>query len=221
MNDTSTAQATPTATKSGGSMRLLVLLGLLAVMVGALAYDRLVAGPGKEKAKDRIDEMVTSKSGAGIQQGVSAKDKGKHLPTDADVRQAIGFPPKWTKKDGDYTLQCFHWWGWIPLNRNYLVVQYTGDNPLIFVKYTDGQMPTEPPIKVDSNAMPTTIGGPPPGAPTQPPGADDKPAATKDDAADEASKTADPDGDKKPADTKAKDDAPAATEDAPAATEEK
>jgi hypothetical protein len=135
------ASAEPTPKTS--STRLLTLLGLLAVMIGALAYDRLYAGPGKDAAKDRIDQAVEAKVFKGVEDGADIKNKSQMLPTDKDIREAIGFDPKWSKKDGDYTLQCFHWWGPIPLNRNYLVVRFRGTEPLLFVDYADGETPKD------------------------------------------------------------------------------
>lgn len=142
MNASETPASSPSdAPKKPSSGRMLLLLGVLAIMIGALTYDRMYAGPGKEAAKDRIDEAVESKVFAGVTETASTKDKSQLLPTDKDIQEAIGFAPKWTKKEGEYTLQCYHWWGPIPLNRNYLIVRYRGTDPLLYVDYGDGQTP--------------------------------------------------------------------------------
>lgn len=153
------------APKKSGAGRLLILLGLLAVMIGALAYDRLYAAPGKEAAIDRINKAVEAKVYAGVPEAGDAKDKAQLLPTDQDIREAIGFAPKWTKKDGDYTLQCFHWWGPIPLNRNYLIVRYRGTKPLLFVDFGDGETPKDRQFdgKDSPTIAPTMPGQGPPG----------------------------------------------------------
>src|SRR6476659_4515082 len=96
MNSSAHQASTPAdTTKRSSSMRLLVLLAVLAIMVGALVYDRYYAEPGKEAAKDRIDKAVESKVFAGVDENSSAKDKAKLLPTNIDIQEAIGFAPKW------------------------------------------------------------------------------------------------------------------------------
>lgn len=167
MNSSDSQTSASTVAAKSSSSRLLVLLAVLAIMIGGLAYDRLYAGPGKDAAKDRIEEVVNAKVFAGVDANANIRDKASLLPTDADVRKAVGFAPKWTKKEGDYTLQCFHWWGPIPLNRNYLVVRYRGSNPLLFVDYGDGQTPQD---AVETNLVAGDSVKGPPSSPKSVPG---------------------------------------------------
>src|SRR5262245_49221061 len=105
MPDTSaSAPAGTQPAKSGASAaRLLVLLGVLLLAVGAWYYDFSVAGPGSEQKYEAIQKMVDEKNAKGVKDGGVVLSK--------DVSDVVGFSPTYVQNEKDYTVEWYCWWG--------------------------------------------------------------------------------------------------------------
>lgn len=131
-----TATAPP---KKGGAVRLLILLVLLAIAVGALGYDYLVAKPAVDKAYKDIQALVDQRNQAGVGKADLVRSK--------DIQELLGGKPTIVEdhpKEG-YTLEWYCWWGPVPfLNtyRQYIVVVYVGDEPRRFSTHHQNEKPT-------------------------------------------------------------------------------
>lgn len=216
-------EAKPTATaaapaKKGSPIRLLILLVLLALAVGALGYDYLVARPAVDKAYKDIQALADQRNQAGVGKADLVRSK--------DIQELLGGKPTIVRdypKEG-YTLEWYCWWGPVPfLNtyRQYIVVVYVGDEPRRYSTHHQNEMPTEenlplavPPAEErQSEALEGTamqMGGDVGGGP----GDDDKKGsdAKESDASENKTDTsAEPNTDAKPA-TDASGEAPAAAE---------
>ena len=104
---------------SGSPVRLIVLIGLLLLAVGGLAYDFFVAGPQSEKAYDDILKMYDAKNEKSISEGGIVKSD--------DVKQIVGFAPTYTQREKDHTVEWYCWWGKIPVLttwKRYITVVY-------------------------------------------------------------------------------------------------
>jgi hypothetical protein len=96
-----------------------VLIGLLLVAVGGLAYDFFVAGPQSEKAYEEILKMYDAKNEKSISDGGIVKSD--------DVKQIVGFAPTYTQREKDHTVEWYCWWGKIPVLttwKRYITVVY-------------------------------------------------------------------------------------------------
>src|SRR5438067_10641789 len=116
-------QPVATTPPQGNSLRLMILLGLLALAIGAYAYDYFVALPGCKAADEKIQSFVDAQNKKGIQAG--------NLVTDADVHKELGMQPTDVEKheaDG-YMVEYYRWWGHVPLlnqRRHFISVVYIG-----------------------------------------------------------------------------------------------
>jgi hypothetical protein len=125
------SSAPPPAPAKTSPVRLIVLLGILAVAIGALAYDYKVAGPACEAAEKQIETFVDERNKKGVKEG--------SLVTAEDIRKEINKQP--TKVENNdkykYTVEYYSWWGVPVLNlrRHYIAVVYTGDEPRHFSSY--------------------------------------------------------------------------------------
>ena len=118
-----TASAPPPPPTS--SARLLVLLGLLIVAIGALAYDFFVAKPGAEAADTKIHDFVDKRNRMSVKDAepVSAKE----------ISDLLGMKPMFVDKHpaDNYEVEYYCWWGPVPLintYRQYITVVYYGIN---------------------------------------------------------------------------------------------
>jgi|GEM_PF-4746310 hypothetical protein len=118
--------STPAGTnppKSGGSVvRVLVLLGILVLVVGAWYYDHSVAGPGSDQKYEAILKMADEKNAKGV------KDGG--VVTSKDVADVVGFGPTYVEQKADHTIEWYCWWGKIPglsTWKRYITVVYVGE----------------------------------------------------------------------------------------------
>ena len=70
MTDTSTSKPAPASpappAAGGGTVRLIVLIGILALAVGAWYYDYSVASPGSDGKYKAVLEMVDVKNAKGV-----------------------------------------------------------------------------------------------------------------------------------------------------------
>jgi hypothetical protein len=133
--------APPPAAPPASPLRLIVLLSVLAVSIGALAYDYLVARPGCEAAHKKIQDFVDARNKVGVKEGA--------LVTADDLHKELGMQP--TKSESHpkekYTIEYYCWWGHVPLlnmRRHYIGVVYIGDEPRRFSShYRNEQVPIE------------------------------------------------------------------------------
>jgi hypothetical protein len=136
-----TTQAPPAAPPPQHSAaRLVVLLGLLAVVIGAYAYDYLVALPGCEATDKKIQEFVDARNKLGVKEG--------SLVTPADLHKELGMEPTWVEKhdDKNYEVEYYCWWGQVPLinmRRHFISVVYVGTEPRRFSSHHREMPPDE------------------------------------------------------------------------------
>src|SRR5437762_1056173 len=77
----------------GSAARLVVLLGLLGLTIGAYAYDYFVAKPGCDAADKKIQEFVDTRNRMGVKEG--------SLVTPDDLHKELGMQPTWVDKHAD------------------------------------------------------------------------------------------------------------------------
>ena len=152
----SASPPTASAPKSGGSaVRLLVLIGILALAVGMWFYDYSYAGPGSESKYKEIDDMVIAKNAKGV------KDGG--LVTRQDVAAVVGFQPTYVEQKPDCTIEWYCWWGKIPVLstwKRYITVLYVGE-PRRFSSHYLNQAPPEEDLPGSRHAATADAGGTP------------------------------------------------------------
>jgi hypothetical protein len=113
----------PTPAQPASSLRLYILLGLLAVVVGAYGYDYFVAKPGCEAADKKIQDFVDARNKLGVKEGA--------LVTSADIQKELGMKPTYVERHDDkqYTVEYYCWWGKMPMlskRRHFISVVYVG-----------------------------------------------------------------------------------------------
>jgi len=108
--------------------RLIVLLGVLALVIGAYAFDYLVASPGCEATDKKIQEFVDARNKLGVKEG--------SLVSPADLHKELGMEPTWVdkhdKEKQQYLVEYYCWWGQVPLinmRRHFISVVYNGHDP--------------------------------------------------------------------------------------------
>ena len=111
--------------QQGSLVRLLVLLGLLAVAVGAYAYDYLVAKPAAEAAEIKIQDFVDSRNKMGVRDAEPVTPK--------EISELLAMKPTFVEKHADenYEIEYYCWWGSVPLlntRRQFISVVYYGVN---------------------------------------------------------------------------------------------
>jgi hypothetical protein len=194
----------PPAPAKTSPLRLVVLLGILAVAIGALAYDYKVAGPACEAAEKKIEKFVDERNKLGVKEG--------SLVTAEDIRKEIGKQPTKIEKNEEYkyTVEYYSWWG-VPLlnlRRHYIAVVYTGDEPRHFSSYHRNSPPPSEALPIPEKAEPAE-GDTPLSAPASSSGGE--PAAAEGTPAEPATATGD-----KPAEAgEKKEGAPAVEEKSP------
>jgi len=176
-------QAPPAAPpQQAGSLRLMILLGLLALVIGAYAYDYFVAKSACDAADKKIQAFVDTQNKKGIKDG--------NLVTDADVHKELGMQPTDVEKhDAEgYMVEYYRWWGHVPLinqRRHFISVVYIGPQHRFSSHHRENPpeeaLPTaDKPPPPDDGPPPTPqaagIGGPktdePPAKSDSPPAAD-------------------------------------------------
>jgi LPXTG-motif cell wall-anchored protein len=204
------ALASSTPPKTGASaVRLLILVGLLALAIGAWYYDYAYAGPGSESKYEEVLKMADTKNAKGVDDGGVVMSK--------DVSEVIGFPPTFVEEGKHHTTEWYCWWGKIPVLstwKRYITVVYVGE-PRRFSSHYKNEKPPEEAlpgfVKAQSELTPAATSQPPGGPPNGPPPG--PPVSTK-----SSGEDAPPVGDKpaedKPAEDKPAEDKPA--EDKPA-----
>lgn len=125
--DSPAAESKPAtaAPPKGSATRLAVLLGILAVVLCALAYDQFIAKPKCEAADAALEEFVQKMN------AMPVTSDGGGIVGRADVQKHFGWGPTWVvDKDADgYTIEYYCWWGYVPYlsrQRHFIAVLYKG-----------------------------------------------------------------------------------------------
>jgi hypothetical protein len=119
-------------------VRLIVLLGLLAIAIGALVYDFTAAKPGVETTETKIQDFVDARNRMGV--------KDSDLVTPDDIHKEIGMMPTWVDKQpkDQYEIEYYCWWGSVPLinmRRHFLAIVYIGNEPRRFSSLHRNEIP--------------------------------------------------------------------------------
>lgn len=127
-----------------GRLRQIILIGLLALMLAALAYDYRVARPSVERAFDQIVKLND-------QMNLSA-DPTPTLNT--HIHKEIGRDPSWAYTEGPYRVEVFSWTAGLPFRTHDLYAVYVPNgNDLIFMRHYKFALPDnelDPPRPVNS-----------------------------------------------------------------------
>lgn len=118
----------------------MVLLALLALAIGAYAYDYFVAKPGCDEANKKLHEFVEQHNKKGVQEAA--------LVTMADVQKALGRAPTMVVEQDDKgaTLEYYCWWGNVPLlnrRRHFIAVVYVGNKPRHYSSHYQEEPPAD------------------------------------------------------------------------------
>jgi hypothetical protein len=132
----STKPTSPSATP--GSGRLILLLVLLAVAIGALAYDYFSAGPGIEADDKKLEAFVDELNRKG------AADSKRITPE--EIHKILGRQPTWVDENPDehYEVEYYCNWGVVPMlnmRRHYIAVVYVGDEPRRYNSHHKNERP--------------------------------------------------------------------------------
>jgi len=157
-------RTTPAAPPQTSPVRLVILLALLALVIGAYAYDFMVAKPGVEAAEKKIDAFVESRNRLGV--------KDAALVTAADIQKEIGMKPTWVEKhpEDNYEIEYYCWWGPVPMlnmRRHFISIVYVGGEPRHFSSQHRNEkpprealpIPEEQPPVADEPLPPLETGG--------------------------------------------------------------
>lgn len=127
--------------QQGSNVRLIVLLGLLAAVIGAYAYDYLVAKPAAEAAEVKIQEFVDSRNKMGVRDAEAV--------TPQEISKLLNMKPTIVEKhpDENYEIEYYCWWGAVPLlntRRQFISVVYCGvEEPRRFSSHHRNEKPPE------------------------------------------------------------------------------
>jgi hypothetical protein len=118
-----TTDSTAPAKPGSSPARLAVLITLLVIALGALAYDRFAAQPNCEAADKKIQEFVDEQNKKGVKDG--------SLVTPDKIHDLLKMQPTYVEKnekDG-YLIEYYCWWGKVPvinMRRHFIGVVYVG-----------------------------------------------------------------------------------------------
>jgi len=153
MSQTSTPSAPPAAAKpgsTGSAVRLILLLGILALVIGAWYYDYSVAGPGSNAKYDEIEKMAAEKNAMGVKDGGTVSSD--------DVAKVVGFPPTYVENGENHTVEWYCWWGKIPglsTWKRYITVVYIGQ-PRRFSSHYKNEAPPQEAMPGNEQIEPST-----------------------------------------------------------------
>jgi hypothetical protein len=171
--------SSPPTTQSS-AVRLIVLLGLLGLAIGALIYDYAVAGPGVDAAEKKLSEFVDTRNRLGVKEG------GQVTPD--DVHKELGMQPTWVDKHDKehYEVEYYCWRGHVPvLNmwKHYISIVYVGDGKRRISSHYKNEVPPREALPIVDEAPPSADDQPVPPLET-PGGSPAKAAADGDKGAD-------------------------------------
>jgi hypothetical protein len=111
-------------------VRLVILLAVLALLVGALGYDWFVAKPGVEAADKKLTQEARKNNAIGFDKELTQEERQKRLADSmldtADVHRILNKSPAQTISGNGYQIEIYRWWGYLPLKRHYMSVVYLG-----------------------------------------------------------------------------------------------
>lgn len=115
-----------------------MLLGLLAVAIGALVFDFAMAKPTNDSADEKIHKYVDESNRQSVKSGTRV--------TSAEIQKLLGTKPTWIEKHPDerYDVEYYCQWGQVPLlnlRRHYLTVVYVGDEPRHYTSHYKNELP--------------------------------------------------------------------------------
>jgi hypothetical protein len=117
------------------AVRLVVLLAILAIAIGAFCYDYFVAKPGVEKANFELELAATKNNEMGIDLKADPETQRKQalesIFDEKDVQDVLKMKPTDVERGQGYTIETYRWWGNVPVlnRRHYMtVVYYGGEN---------------------------------------------------------------------------------------------
>jgi hypothetical protein len=210
--DTPQSSATqPAEPKKGTPIRLILLLGILAVVLAAFLVDLFWMYDQVKAASERLQKAADEMAERPREEG-----KPQFLSHD-EVAQAIGFAPTISEIDEeDRLIEHYRWWGSLPLKRRYIVARYKDKEGRQYSGYTIsnrdifGQDEEEAMQQNQSPASSEPVPAPVPGVGTMPPGGVTSPPVPSNepessDPAAEESETSNTD-EEKPAEAPVKDD---------------
>lgn len=111
-------------------MRQFILFILLAVMLGALWYDRKIARPNVQSAYDRIETLNDE---------INLK-KGHEVLTNKEVQAALNRPPSRVFSIGGYHVEVYSWRAGLPIKTHDYYAVFAGK---LFLKHYKFELPTE------------------------------------------------------------------------------
>jgi hypothetical protein len=130
-------------------VRLVVLLAILAILVGALGFDMFVAKPGVEAADRTLKREAEKNNSIGFEKDLSVEERQKRMANSLldrdDVRRILSKSPATTIKGAGYEIEVYRWWGYLPLKRHYMSVVYlgSGSNLRYSTHYVNSEAPAE------------------------------------------------------------------------------
>ncbi len=158
--DTTTSAAPPstaTVPSPSSGARLIVLLGLLGLVIGAYAYDYGVARPAVDAAEKKVNDFVDARNRLGVKEGSPV--------TPDDVHKELGMKPTFVEKHPKdyYEVEYYCWWGHVPvinLRRHFLALVYVGDEPRRFSSHHKNEVPPAEALPIMEKAAPTSSESP-------------------------------------------------------------
>jgi hypothetical protein len=132
-------------------VRLVVLLGILAILAGALGYDQLVAKPAAYAANTKLEDEVDKIKAMGFDPKLTPEEKEKvraeRFINPQKVQEILRQKPTWTESHDGHFVEYYCWWGHLPLinKRHYLSVVYFGKEPNL--RYNTHHQNTIPPAE--------------------------------------------------------------------------
>ncbi|MFO0883722.1 MAG: hypothetical protein U0894_05965 [Pirellulales bacterium] len=147
-----------------------ILLGILAILLAAMAHDYLVAQPATNKASQELEEFALKKIGEGVnREGEKVKDN-QFVRSD-DVQKILGRKPSLVKSfdnaQGGHVVEYYCYRPWLPvpeISKHYVAVVYWGkDNPRYMSHHINMVPPPDayPDYRGDGPNGPPPEGGPP------------------------------------------------------------
>lgn len=125
--------AAPRAGAKTSPVRLAVLLVILAVAVGALIYDQMIASPAAIAAGNRLTKEAEAHNSTGYDDSLTLEEKKQRLASGVlgpkDVQRIIGRSPTRVVTANRHVIEYYRWWGYVPFNRHYVSVIYLGKEP--------------------------------------------------------------------------------------------
>ena len=136
--------ATQPPAASGSSPRLFVLLGILIVAIGALAYDYKIARPGAENGYAEVMKLAELRS---------QSKHGDDAIGPSQVQAKLGKQPAHVEKTDRYMIETYNWRSGALVKAYFVKVVYIGStNPVLYTALINEEPKDE---NLPSNRIPT------------------------------------------------------------------